>query len=380
MLLVERGYEGGTAGLSTPVVRCLQRAGGHRLRCLTASRRHDLRHSAHVDVHVVETATSEQLLAAIAELAATAPIDVVLPIDEADIEAVGTIAPSLRDLGLAVVVPTAAMMALANDKWQTFEALVAAGIETPRSIRPTGCAADDRAVIERWECPRYVLKPTRGWNGVGVEIHDSAAAVLDAWRRASAGLDSEFLIQEFVPGSDRDASFLAVDGRVVAHTVQEPDIEQRVAYRSALGLRFVDDPQADEVVNRFTAATGWTGVAHLDMRVDERTGTLSVIEVNARYWQTLLGSLAMGVNFPDLHCRIALGRDIAPPSRRVGRWTNTHSISADLGNLAALRRRDIKPVLRQYRDEFAADPRLEASLVVKTLRAELRRRVPVGRR
>jgi predicted ATP-grasp superfamily ATP-dependent carboligase len=52
---------------------------------------------------------------------------------------------------------------------------------------------------------------------------------------------------------------------------------------------------------------GWSGVANIDMRFDARHHMPLVLELNGRYWLSLLGSLNAGVNFPLLACEICLG-------------------------------------------------------------------------
>ena len=78
---------------------------------------------------------------------------------------------------------------------------------------------------------------------------DAAIAAWPAWPR---------LVQRFVPGDDRDVSVLARDGRVVAAAVQDRFLRH--------GLRFVDEPEALALAARLVEATGFSGLAHLDMR------------------------------------------------------------------------------------------------------------------
>jgi D-aspartate ligase len=69
-------------------------------------------------------------------------------------------------------------------------------------------------------------------------------------------------------------------------------------------------------------ALEWTGVAHLDLRVDGRSGAVTVIEANPRFWGSVLGSLHAGVNFPYLTCLASLGQPFEAPGFRACRYVS----------------------------------------------------------
>ena len=45
-------------------------------------------------------------------------------------------------------------------------------------------------------------------------------------------------------------------------------------------------------------ALKWSGIVNIDFIYDENDKQAKILEVNPRYWQSLLGSLFAGVNFP----------------------------------------------------------------------------------
>jgi predicted ATP-grasp superfamily ATP-dependent carboligase len=61
------------------------------------------------------------------------------------------------------------------------------------------------------------------------------------------------------------------------------------------------------VAKKLIHELGWSGVANIDMRFDARHKIPMVLELNGRYWRSLLGSLNAGVNFPLLACEMCLG-------------------------------------------------------------------------
>ena len=88
-------------------------------------------------------------------------------------------------------------------------------------------------------------------------------------------------------------------------------------------------PQVLAVAQRLVAELGWSGIANIDFRVDE-AGQPHVLEINGRYWATLLGSTLAGVNFPDLVCRRALGEEVDRPPVAAGTFMQARRWLAEL--------------------------------------------------
>lgn len=120
-----------------------------------------------------------------------------------------------------------------------------------------------------------------------------------------------FILQEYIPGYDIDCSLLCREGDILAYTIQKGFITGELQY--APGIELIQHPALLEQVRAIISAVKWSGIAHLDFRFDERDGTYKLIDFNARYWTTLLGSLVAGVNFADLACRAALEESFGVP-------------------------------------------------------------------
>jgi predicted ATP-grasp superfamily ATP-dependent carboligase len=65
----------------------------------------------------------------------------------------------------------------------------------------------------------------------------------------------------------------------------------------------------------------WSGVANIDFKLDEQKGSMTVLEVNPRYWGSLLASLYAGVNFPYLACLEGMGLPLPESEFRPVRFT-----------------------------------------------------------
>jgi predicted ATP-grasp superfamily ATP-dependent carboligase len=228
-------------------------------------------------------------------------IDVVIAGDMAATLFVAEARPSLR----VPVFPVsgAELLRRLHDKWRFHELLVSLGLPTPRAHMLAPGASLDSTDL------RYPLmaKPTNSEGCDRVARYDSRAE-LETMLAGKGAREQPWLLQEYVPGRDIDLSLIAEHGRVVAWTIQE------VAEDGLKIFRF--DPRLLDAGERVVAATGFHGVAHFDMRIDERDGGLAVIECNPRFWGSLILSTWSGVNFVELGCAMALNGPIRP-SRQI---------------------------------------------------------------
>jgi predicted ATP-grasp superfamily ATP-dependent carboligase len=119
--------------------------------------------------------------------------------------------------------------------------------------------------------------------------------------------DECWVLQDFIDGYDLCVNVLCRDGKILAATVQHAIKLSSTPYRPMVGMEFKDDPAAMGIVEQLMHALNWSGVACVDLRFDARRKKVLVLEVNGRYWNSLLGSLNAGVNFPLLACEMSLG-------------------------------------------------------------------------
>jgi predicted ATP-grasp superfamily ATP-dependent carboligase len=157
-----------------------------------------------------------------------------------------------------------------------------------------------------------LFKPATSGCGIGIRTFVDAATLLSflrtAWRP-----ESPALVQSYIPGHDVDCSVLCQSGKIMAHTIQISFLPRRSQFGSDEAIEFIRDPQTLAATARLMSALNWSGIAHVDLRHDQRDGQVKVLDFSPRYWTSLLGSLAAGVNFPYLSCLAALGIGFTPP-------------------------------------------------------------------
>ncbi len=301
------------------VVRCLGSCAGVTVHVLSRRPQAPAAASRYVaSAHVCEDADDAQYLEHIVATAERVGAVLCLAVDD---EAIGLLAQSSSSLAGRIrlaAVPSPASLAIARDKWWLATFLDAHGLPHP----PTRLGTD-AAALDVWggrsTNASVLLKPRAGGNGAGIRRFGDARA-LAAHLSADADAAARCVVQQEIIGSDIDCSVLCAHGEIVAYTIQRSFLPVSGGFMPAGGIDFVDDDRVLSTVRDLMKALDWHGVAHVDLRYDVERAQLYVIEINPRFWGSLLGSLRAGVNFPVLACRVALGESVDTPRRRPCRF------------------------------------------------------------
>ncbi len=67
-----------------------------------------------------------------------------------------------------------------------------------------------------------------------------------------------------------------------------------------------------EIAGSFIKSLQWTGVAHVEFKIDPRDGKPKLLEVNPRFWGSLQLAVESGIDFPFLLFKLAMEGDIEP--------------------------------------------------------------------
>lgn len=166
-------------------------------------------------------------------------------------------------------------------------------------------------VVESLPFP-ILLKPNEGTASKGIERANSVADVRRIFRENKTGC-AGYVFQQIVDGFDIDCSVLCVNGEVISSAIQRRPESKGPA---PLGIfAFVDHLGTLELARRTMKAANFSGVAHLDCRVDKKTGVSYLLEVNPRFWGSLIGAVVAGANFPAAMARLALNEPPNIPPR-----------------------------------------------------------------
>lgn len=301
-----------TSGDGTGVnfTRCLRRAGGYRTVGLDTS----------LDDHLVSEANERvllpalgeaELIEAINELSARYGVDLVYAADTNDV--LDAVSRNRGRLIAPVFLPDLADHLRAEDKWQTYERLRDAGLPVPRTRLVVTEDDLERCLAEHGS---IWLRRISGSGGAGSLATDSLP-LARAWVDVAAGWGI-FTAAERL--SARTATFSGVwhDGHLIASQLRERTA-WKYAHLSPSGVTGITSGQKtiwDEPLHELA-------VACVRAVMDRPHGAIGVdftyglngqpypTEVQpARFYSSIDFLAAVGINLPDVYCRLHRGAPI----------------------------------------------------------------------
>lgn len=243
-------------------------------------------------------------------------VTVLLPVSEQSLRAV--LPAHFEQQGVTIPFPPADVFRRISDKARLLEAAVPLGLAIPAQRvlqRP-----EDRTALSRASL-RFplVIKPARSVTETAAGPVKLTVGYADDW----ASLEEQLvplpieaypiLLQQRVVGSGVGVFLLVWEGETLAifahrRLREKPPSGGVSTYRESI----VPDP---DLVTKATALLrhfGWQGLAMVEFKLDDQTGTPYLMEVNARLWGSLQLAIDAGVDFPLLLVEAALGKHPTP--------------------------------------------------------------------
>jgi len=197
-----------------------------------------------------------------------------------------------------------------NDKWLFNNVLLDNGLPGPPSnlIRGPECAFN--AEVRDLGFP-LIVKPLSQHSNQGVFKANTDADLINYVADGARLGEFPLMAQKYLSGHDAGYSFLASDGKILGWTLQRYHWDQDF-------IEFFSDDSIEKFGQDFVRQTNYTGVANIDLRVDDENRLLGVIECNPRFWGSIVASGVHGMNFVKAGIDLARGAD--PQTLVVGRY------------------------------------------------------------
>jgi predicted ATP-grasp superfamily ATP-dependent carboligase len=323
----------GESWLAYSVQSCLAQVPGIELNVLSNNAKDPMRFSRYTREFLSYSCKGnddETKLTAIYDAVKKTQADIVLPVDTQTIRLLSAHSASLQSIAALALVPTVEAIDIAANKWLLAEWLKEHQIACPVTIlyRPGPAFEQELSTLTF----PVLLKPTQqigdlGIGGRGIKIFDTPSELLEF---CNENIMIEYIVQAFIKGYDMCCSVLCREGKIEAYTIQKGFMASHVRFKPDVGTDFIDNTDAYDVIKNLVAKMNWTGVANFDLRYDEEDQQVKVLEINPRFWGSLLGSFCAGVNFPYLSCLAGLGQTIPKTDFKPIRYVTGEAAAAIL--------------------------------------------------
>lgn len=235
-------------------------------------------------------------------------IDVLIPVNE-ELFLVAKFKDEIEK-HVKLVVPEYSQILTAHnkDKWEPIASQLQ--IPVPKTFTIERFVADP-CLIAELSFP-VLIKPNQGGGGWGIRRIASDAEFKEF---LAAGCHEgqpweRFMVQELIEG----------DTLCVAMVFNRGELRGKVAYRQireypvfggqATCRISVFNPTAEGHLQHLLEFLAWHGVCQADFIIDRATQIPYLIDINPRFWGSLVQGIASGVDFPNLVYQIALNGDV----------------------------------------------------------------------
>jgi D-aspartate ligase len=284
------------------------------------------KHSVYIDnLFISENEMgSEEYLDEVIRIIENTEIDIIFPASEEGFKFVSTRRDKLSSFCKVVALPSHDTLYTAFDKWSLYLFLKKHNIPMPKTV-----LFREMEQLSKFNYP-VLLKPIDGSGGKNIEKLDSL--VQESFQAILNNSKESYIVQEYIHGYDMGCSVLCWEGQVLAYTIQQQLGTDKGFAAKIDKLKFVHDSAVINIVTKTMNVLQWSGVANLDLRYNSKTRQLNVIEINPRFWQSMMGSLSAGVNFPYLLYLLSSGISLGDVSYQDKYYVKIQRLIRDVFN------------------------------------------------
>jgi len=211
-----------------------------------------------------------------------------------------------------VTVPPQEVFFMARDKRKTMAFCMKNNIPCPKTFQID--PSDLQIVSSKLNFP-VMAKPAKGIGAVGLKRLNTHKELWDYFSKNSKKFkNNDLLIQEFIPQKNgmqyQAEAFLDADSKMKACMVIEKPRFFPVTGGTSTANVTVYRPDIVEITRKLLEGIKWIGAADVDFILDPRNNIPKVIEINPRVTAGIKIGFLAGINYADLHLRLAKGLEI----------------------------------------------------------------------
>jgi len=158
-----------------------------------------------------------------------------------------------------------------------------------------------------------IVKPNRGVGAIGVERYDSNDELVNGYKKLKEA-HGNLIVQEYIPqdgGMQYQAeAFVDEQGKVkVCMVILKPRFFPVKGGTSTANVT-IRHPEIEKTTRELLEGLRWKGAADVDFILDPRDQKAKILEINPRVTAGIKIGFTAGIDYADLHVRLALGKDV----------------------------------------------------------------------
>ena len=195
-----------------------------------------------------------------------------------------------------------------KDQWEPVASQL--GIPVPQNFAIERYVANPELA---GELPFPVLiKPKQGGGGWGIKRVNSITEFREYL--ATGAFDNlpweRFLVQQMIEGDTLCVAMVFCRGQLRGKVAYRQIREYPVFGGQATCRISVSHREAEDNLQKLLEHLAWHGICQADFIVDKVTGLPYLVDINPRFWGSLVQGIASGVDFPHMIYKIALDGDV----------------------------------------------------------------------
>jgi carbamoyl-phosphate synthase large subunit len=252
------------------------------------------------------SSSPESFLERLADIHSRVDLSVIIPTVDAELPAFIALAPRLRELGIATLLPSREQLDL-RSKANLQRLARSCGFHTPETLL-VGNVADLERAQQQLSFPLFLKGPF-----YGAKLVTNFEEALAAFHSTAAEWGFPIIVQSCVPGAEREERNVVALGDGAGGMLGSVAMKKLAVTDKGKGWAGITirDPELIRIAERFVSATQWRGPFELEVML-ARDGTYYVIEINPRFPAWVYLSASSGLNLPKRAVALATGQALAP--------------------------------------------------------------------
>jgi len=276
------------------IVDCFSRKKDFHIHIMSNQKRLPMRYSRFVQrwTYYRDTADNNEWIQKINEVLKKYDIDVILPLSEIVVRRIIANKSLLLNPNKLCLLPELKNFDKARNKWTLYKHLMKFEIPCPKTKL--------LGTIDKQDYLNFPLiaKPTISLGaGSQIELVKSFNELEDYTNRHSF-TEQDNILQEYIEGYDFSCNVLCCSGDIMAYTIQKSENQNSLGFGPQMVYGFVDNARILNLASRLMRSLKWSGIASIDLRYDTKVDDYKVLEINTRFWRSVVGSMYAGINFP----------------------------------------------------------------------------------